>query len=166
MDIHSMRIGKGFDIHRLETGFPFMLGGIRIKHDKGCEAHSDGDVLIHALIDSLLGAVSMGDIGMHFPDDDPRFTNIASVVLLEETLVLIPELQIIHIDMTVFCEKPKLGPYREDIEESLAGMLGIEKEKVNLKFKTMEKTGEIGSGNAVAADAINLLLIKGDASSD
>ncbi len=158
----NIRVGKGFDIHRMAKGLPFLLGGIPIEYDKGCVAHSDGDVLIHAVIDALLGASGRGDIGTLFPDTDPHCKNAPGESLLKETLSFLPSITIINIDTTVFCEKPKIEPYRERIISSLASLLSVESCRINLKAKTMEQTGAIGSGDAVAADAVVLLELKGD----
>ena len=159
MKIQELRIGKGFDIHRFAEGRPLLIGGIEIPFDKGCLAHSDGDVLLHAVIDSLLGAAGHGDIGTHFPDSDPQYKGISSVELFKKILTVIPSFSCINIDMTVFAEKPRLSPFRNDIEQSIADLLSIETERVNFKAKTMETLGEIGSGNAIAAEAVVLMYL-------
>lgn len=159
MDIQALRIGKGFDIHRLGQGRALMIGGIEIPFRKGCLAHSDGDVLLHAVIDSLLGAAGYGDIGTHFPDSDPQYKDISSIELLKKALAVIPSFSCLNIDMTVFAEEPKLSPFRKDIEQSIADLLSIDSERVNFKAKTMETLGEIGSGNAIAAEAVVLIRL-------
>src|SRR5215475_3345073 len=121
------RIGQGYDIHRLLPGKPLMIGGLQIESPVGSEAHSDGDVLLHALIDALLGATGLGDIGDHFPPSDPQYKNISSLVLLEQVLELLKPLNLIlhNCDMTVFLEKPKLYPYKDDIRQKIADCLNL-----------------------------------------
>jgi len=157
--MQALRIGKGFDIHKLTQGPALLVGGIEIPFDKGCLAHSDGDVLLHAVIDSLLGAAGYGDIGTHFPDSDPQYKGISSIELFKKIRAVIPSFSCINIDMTVFAEEPRLSPFRKDIEQSVADLLSIETERVNFKAKTMETLGEIGSGNAIAAEAVVLLYL-------
>ena len=136
-----------------------LIGGIEIPFDKGCLAHSDGDVLLHAVIDSLLGATGSGDIGTHFPDSDPQYKDISSIELLKKTLAVIPSFSCINIDMTVFAEEPKLSPFQKNIEQSIADLLSIDPERVNFKAKTMETLGEIGSGTAIASEAVILISL-------
>jgi len=159
MDHRLLRVGKGFDIHRLKPGLPFVLGGVTIPFEKGMDAHSDGDVLIHAVIDSLCGATGSDDIGTHFPHTDPRYKDVSSRHLLKRILEVIPSFTILNIDTVLYCEEPRLSPYREEIVRSLASILGISEKLLNLKCKTMEKTGPIGKGEAVAAEAVTLLLL-------
>jgi len=154
-----LRIGKGFDIHRFAENIPLRIGGVDIPFDKGCLAHSDGDVLIHAVIDSLLGATGCGDIGTHFPDSNPSYSNASGRDLMCRALGIVPACVCINLDMTVFCEQPKLSPFRKAIEESVADMLSIDPGIVNFKAKTMELLGEIGNGNAIAAEAVMLLCL-------
>jgi 2-C-methyl-D-erythritol 2,4-cyclodiphosphate synthase len=157
----NLRIGRGFDIHRLETGRPLLLGGIRIDHDTGCVAHSDGDVLLHAVIDALLGAAGMGDIGMHFPDTSEEFRGADSRDLFRLAHAKVPGFTLVNLDMTVFCEQPRLSPYRNDIEQSVAELFDIDAYRINFKCKTMERTGAVGAGKAVSADAVILIQLKG-----
>ncbi len=153
------KIGSGFDIHRLVPHRKLVLGGVEIKYDSGLDGHSDADVLIHAVIDGLLGAAGMGDIGKHFPDTDKKYKNINSTILLKKTLQLIlrEDYQIINIDTTVFAEKPKLSSYIKKIRKNLSSLLEIDQKYVNIKAKTMEQMGLIGREEAMAARAIVLL---------
>lgn len=153
------RVGIGYDLHRLAGGRKLMVGGIEVPHDKGSVGHSDGDVLSHAICDALLGAGSLGDIGTHFPDTDPKWKGVSSLLFLEHTRKLLDErrLRITHIDAVVICERPKLGPHFPRMRQALAKSLGIAQEQINLKAKTNEGTGEIGRGEAIAAHAIAAL---------
>ena len=157
-----MRIGFGRDVHRLQEGRRLILGGVVVPFNKGEAAHSDGDVLIHAVIDALLGAAALGDIGSHFPDSDPAYKDIDSGVLLKKTAAVIAEAgyQISNIDSTVILEKPKLRPHIDGIRENLAGLIGIQAERISVKAKTAEKLGPVGSGDAVEAEAAVLLIRK------
>lgn len=153
------RVGIGYDLHRLAEGRKLIVGGIEVPHDKGSVGHSDGDVLSHAICDALLGAASLGDIGTHFPDTDPKWKGVSSLLFLEHTRKLLDErrLQITHIDAVVICERPRLGPHFPGMRQALAKSLGIPQEQINLKAKTNEGTGEIGRGEAIAAHAIAAL---------
>ena len=153
------RSGIGYDLHRLAEGRKLMIGGIEVPFDKGPVGHSDGDVLAHALCDALLGAASLGDIGTHFPDTDPKWKGAASLLFLEHTRKLLDErkLRISHLDAVVICERPKLGPHFPAMRAALAKSLGIAVEQINLKAKTNEGTGEIGRGEAIAAHTIATL---------
>jgi 2-C-methyl-D-erythritol 2,4-cyclodiphosphate synthase len=133
-----------------------MIGGIEVPFEKGSQGHSDGDVLSHALSDALLGAASLGDIGMHFPDTDPKWKGASSLLFLEHIRKLLVDcqLRIVHLDAIVICERPKLGPHFPAMRAALAKSLGITTEQINLKAKTNEGTGEIGRGEAIAAHAI------------
>ena len=152
-----MRIGSGYDIHVLVLGRPLMLGGIRIPSDKGEMAHSDGDVLIHALIDAILGAYAKGDIGSHFPPSDERWKNADSRTLLSMVLdECRPAFS--NIDCTVFLEKPRLREHIDIIRESLSRLLSLDVDRISVKAKTAEKCfGELGSGDAVVA-AVTVLV--------
>lgn len=147
------RTGIGWDSHRLAAGRPFVLGGVTIPHEKGSAAHSDGDVLTHALIDALLGAVGLGDIGMHFPDTDPQFAGADSLDLLREAVRLVAEAgwAPVYADTTVVLERPKLGPHRDEIASTLTGVLGA---PVNVKATTGEGIGFVGREEGVAALAV------------
>lgn len=153
------RCGIGYDLHRLAKGRKLMIGGVEVPFDMGCVGHSDGDVLSHALCDALLGAAGLGDIGAHFPDNDPRWRGVSSLLFLEQTRTLLDQrsLRINHVDATVICERPKLGPHFPAMRAVLAKSLGIAPEQINLKAKTNEGTGEIGRGEAIAAQAIATL---------
>lgn len=153
------RSGIGYDSHRLEAGRKLMIGGVHIPFDKGPVGHSDGDVLAHALCDALLGAASLGDIGTHFPDTDPKWKGANSLMFLEHTRKLLDEkkLRIVHLDAVVICERPKLGPHFPAMRAALAQSLGISLDQINLKAKTNEGLGEIGRGEAIASHTIATL---------
>lgn len=155
----SNRIGIGHDIHRLVEGRKLVLGGIEIPFEKGLLGHSDSDVLSHAICDALLGAAALGDIGMHFPDTDPRWAGASSLDFLKHAVELITERGycIANIDATVLAERPKLRPHIQAIRESLASVLGIDIDQVNVKAKTNEGLGSIGRGEAMAAQAVAIL---------
>lgn len=153
------RCGIGYDLHRLSEGRKLILGSVEIPFEKGPEGHSDGDVLGHAICDALLGAAGLGDIGTHFPDTDPRWKNVSSLVFLKEIsrLLTAKHLAIVHIDAIVVAERPRLGPHFPAMREALARSLALGAEQINLKAKTNEGTGEIGCGEAIAAHAIATL---------
>lgn len=144
-------IGSGYDLHRLVRKHDFILGGIKIDYNKGFLAHSDGDVLFHALIDSLLGALALGDIGGHFPDKSAEYKNIDSSVLLKKTLELVAQnnARIGNIDINVICQAPKLALYILSIRENIAQLTGLALNKVSVKAKTKEKVDAVGKGKAV-----------------
>lgn len=154
-----MRIGIGYDLHRLEKGRKLILGGVTIPHEKGLAGHSDADVLCHAITDALLGAAALGDIGAHFPDTDPRYHNADSVELLRSAygLVQAAGYRIVNLDATLIAERPKLLPHMDAIRERLAEALGIEKSQVSVKAKTNEGTGPEGRQEAISAHAAALL---------
>jgi 2-C-methyl-D-erythritol 2,4-cyclodiphosphate synthase len=154
-----MRIGQGFDIHRLVEGRKLVLGGIEIPFEKGLLGHSDGDVLTHAIIDALLGAAALGDIGMHFPPDDKEHEGAYSINLLTKVADLVQkeDFKIINIDATVLCEKPKLSDAYESMKVKLSAALSLPYHLISVKAKTMEGLGEIGRGEAIAAQAIVLI---------
>ncbi len=154
------RIGTGWDIHRLAEGRNLVLGGVRIDSPKGCVGHSDGDALIHAVIDSLLGAAGLDDIGTLFPDNDSAYKDIDSAVLLEKTVSLVRSkgFSIVNVDTTVILQSPKLGPYKKAIRERMSELLGITFDCFDVKAKTAEHMlGELGTGDAVVCQAICLL---------
>ena len=153
------RCGIGYDLHRLASGRKLMIGGIDVPFDKGSVGHSDGDVLCHALCDALLGAAGLGDIGTLFPDSDPQWKGVSSLLFLEHTRKLLDErsFRINHLDAVVICERPKLGPHFPAMRAVLAKSLGVAQEQINLKAKTNEGMGEIGRGEAIAAHAIATL---------
>jgi 2-C-methyl-D-erythritol 2,4-cyclodiphosphate synthase len=151
--------GIGWDSHRLVAGRALILGGVTIPHDRGLDGHSDADVLTHAVIDALLGAAGLGDIGQHFPDTDERWAGADSIALLRTVVGLVAErgLTVAHVDSTVVMERPKLAPHREAIRASLADALGIALEHVNVKASTGEGMGFVGRGEGVAALAVATL---------
>ena len=151
-----MKVGIGNDIHRLKEGRKLILGGVTIPSDKGEEAFSDGDVLIHAIIDGILGACAAGDIGSLFPDTDEKNRNRSIIELLKETLTL-TKARIINIDTIIELERPKLRPYIDEIREKLASVIGIEKERISVKAKTAEGLGPVGEGLAIKAYAVLLI---------
>lgn len=149
----------GFDIHRLVADRPLVLGGVNIPHSKGLQGHSDADAVLHALCDSLLGAVGEGDIGTYFPDTDPRWKNAESRVFVEKASELVASrgMSVSNVDIVVLAEAPKIGPHREAIRKSVAKMLKVDPERVNVKAKTMEGLGPIGNGEAMASYVVVLL---------
>lgn len=153
------RVGFGYDVHRLQTGIPFRLGGILIPHSKGAEGHSDADVLIHAICDALLGAAALGDIGKHFPDNDDSFKGINSLLLLEKVISLLSNkgYSIGNIDSTVCLQKPKIQPYIEDMRSALSLAMGIDRDRVSVKATTEEGLGFTGSEEGVSAHAVALI---------
>jgi len=150
----------GFDIHRVAEGRPLILGGVKLPWSKGLEGHSDSDAIFHAITDALLGAIGAGDIGLYFPDTDPRWKNATSDIFLVKVLELVERrgFQVENVDVTVLAEEPKLGPYHAEIRRSIARRFKIEPARVNVKAKTMEKLGPIGAGEAIAAYAVVALL--------
>jgi 2-C-methyl-D-erythritol 2,4-cyclodiphosphate synthase len=153
----SARSGIGYDSHRLEAGRRLILGGVEVEGaDRGLAGHSDADALTHAVIDALLGAAGLGDIGQHFPDTDDRWRDADSLELLSQVCVFLEEhgWQVRHIDATVICEAPKLGPHRDEMRRSLAATVGIGAREVNVKFTTNEGMGAIGRGEGIAAMAV------------
>ena len=155
-------MGQGFDIHRLEPDRKLILGGVRIPHETGLSGHSDADVLLHALMNALLGAMGRGDIGTRFPDTDPAFEGVASTRLLGDVLQLMREagFGIVNADVTVIAQRPRLAPHFGAIRDRLAGLLKVPAEVVNLKAGTMEGLGSIGEGRAIAAVAVVLLHLR------
>ena len=155
----KIRIGHGIDFHRLEEGLPFWLGGIAIPSDKGCVAHSDGDALIHAICDSLLGAAGLRDIGFYFPDTSSEYKNIDSKILLKKTHELIKEkgYGIENIDCVVCLEKPKISPHVPEMIKTIATVLSTDRENISIKATTTEKLGFIGREEGIAAFATALI---------
>ena len=153
-----MRIGSGHDTHRLVEGRPLILGGVRIEHPKGLAGHSDADVVLHAVTDALFGATGMGDIGDLFPDTDPQWKDIDSREMLKVAVAAVEyEWNIANLDVTIFAQEPKLGPIKDAIRSSLAELLGVSKDRVNVKAKTGELVGHIGRGEAIGCHAIVLI---------
>ena len=160
---NNFRIGFGYDIHAFTEGNHVILGGVTIPYYKKLKAHSDGDVLLHAVCDALLGAAAMGDIGIHFPDNEERYRNISSMKLLEKTAEKIRTAGFapVNIDVTVIAESPKISPHYETIRKNIAEKCGIETGCVSVKATTNEKIGTIGRGEGIAAMAV-ALLVKGN----
>ncbi len=154
-----MRIGMGYDVHRLVEGRKLIIGGVDIPYEKGLLGHSDADVLLHAIMDALLGAAALGDIGRHFPDTDPAYKGISSIKLLEHVGKLLEEnlFLIENIDATIIAQAPKMRPYIDTMRENIANALGIEAEQVNVKATTEEGLGFTGAGEGISAQAICML---------
>ena len=154
-----MRVGIGYDVHKLVTGRKLILGGVVIPFEKGLLGHSDADVLVHAVCDALLGAAAMGDIGLHFPDTDPKFKDISSIKLLAETNAMVHRegFTIGNIDTIIFAEAPKIGPYRKMMQEKLASTVEVEPSCFNIKATTTEGLGIIGKGDGIGAMCVALL---------
>jgi 2-C-methyl-D-erythritol 2,4-cyclodiphosphate synthase len=160
-----VRIGSGFDVHAFGPGDHVMLGGLRIAHDAGLIAHSDGDVVLHALADALLGAIAGGDIGQHFPDNDPTWRKADSRVLLRQVMGMVADkgYRLVNCDITVLAQAPRIGPHREAMREIIASDLGVEPGAVSIKATTTEGLGFVGRAEGIAAQA-TVLLAQADAS--
>lgn len=154
-----MRVGFGIDVHAFGPGDAVVLGGVRIPHTRGIVAHSDGDVLLHALVDALLGAAALGDIGEHFPDTDPRWRNASSQTFVRTTLELLAarSWRIVNVDLTLLAQLPRLAPWRDQIRHAIAKLLGVPLADVNLKATTTEHLGFIGRNEGLAAMATVLI---------
>jgi 2-C-methyl-D-erythritol 2,4-cyclodiphosphate synthase len=154
------RIGQGYDVHALVPGRKLIIGGIEIAHSHGLLGHSDADVLIHAIIDSILGAAGLGDIGAHFPDNDRQYRDADSGKLLQTAMASVRQAgyTLGNVDVTVIAQAPKLAPYREAIQERLASLMGVERSRVNVKAKTSEKLGFVGRQEGIEAFAVALLI--------
>lgn len=154
-----MRIGHGYDVHRLSEDRELILGGVKIENDLGLLGHSDADVLLHAVCDALLGAAALGDIGKHFPDTDPAYKGISSLVLLENVTKLLYKngFFVLNIDSTIIAEKPKLAPFIDKMRENIAKAVGIEVERVSVKATTEEGLGFTGDKKGIAAHAVCLI---------
>ncbi|MBR6755910.1 MAG: 2-C-methyl-D-erythritol 2,4-cyclodiphosphate synthase [Peptococcaceae bacterium] len=155
-----MRVGFGYDVHRLVEERPLILGGVEIPYEKGLLGHSDADVLVHALMDALLGAAALGDIGQHFPDSDGQYRGISSMLLLEKVMQLLQEkaYQVNNVDVTVVAQRPKLASYIAQMNENLAQAMGVDKNAVNIKATTTEGLGFTGTGEGIAAYAVCTLM--------
>jgi 2-C-methyl-D-erythritol 2,4-cyclodiphosphate synthase len=155
----DLRVGQGWDVHRLAAGRPLILGGVAIPSEFGLDGHSDADILSHALTDALLGALALGDIGMHFPDTDPKWKGADSKVFLRHARELVQARgwRILNVDTTVILQRPKLKDYRDAIRAELAETLAVAADIVSVKFKTAEQMGPVGEGRAAEAQAIVLL---------
>jgi 2-C-methyl-D-erythritol 2,4-cyclodiphosphate synthase len=157
-----MRIGTGYDMHRLEAGRPLILGGVTIPFEKGLMGHSDADALAHAVIDALLGAAALGNIGQHFPDTDPKWKNADSLKLLRQTVTLLrrSHFDIINIDTTIVAQAPKLNPFLDKMRANLAECLDLNLDRVSVKAKTNENVGPEGRGEAISVQAVALIQSK------
>jgi 2-C-methyl-D-erythritol 2,4-cyclodiphosphate synthase len=155
-----IRVGQGWDSHRIVTGKPLILGGIEIPSEFGLEGHSDADVVSHAITDAIIGALAAGDIGMHFPDTDPRWKGAGSLRFLRHACDLAAEAgyQVGNVDSTIILERPKLKDFRLAIRESLAATIGIPVDRVSVKFKTAEKVGPVGEGRSAESQAVVCLV--------
>lgn len=151
-----MRVGTGYDVHRLVEGRKLVLGGVQIPYEKGLLGHSDADVLLHAVMDALLGAAALGDIGKHFPDTDARYKGISSIELLKQVGALLEEecYMVENIDATIIAQRPKLREYIEEMGRNIANTLGIEKKQVNVKATTEEGLGFTGASEGISAQAV------------
>ena len=158
----DIRIGQGYDVHKLVPSRPLVLGGVTVPYEYGLLGHSDADVLLHAVMDALLGAVAAGDIGKHFPDTDPRYSGVSSMKLLSEVLSLVAEkgYAVGNIDATVVAQKPKLSPYIAVMRESIAHAVGLTTDHISVKATTEEGLGFTGNGEGIAAHAVALLVRK------
>ena len=154
------RIGHGFDLHRLEIGYPLIVAGIAFEHDRGCVAHSDGDVVYHALTDALLGALGMDDIGQLFPDDDLKWKDSNSSIFVRESVGKMRDAgyEVGNVDITVILQCPKLSPHKQAARENIAKLLGVEISQVNIKGKTHEKVDALGENRAIACHVVALLV--------
>ncbi len=155
----GVRIGQGFDAHRLVTGRPLMLGGVQVEHDRGLEGHSDGDALLHAVADALLGALGEGDLGRHFPSSDPELAGIASSALVERVMAQVRErgLRVANLDATILAQAPRLAPYQARMRANLAALLQVEESQANVKVTSTDRLGAIGREEGIAAIAVVLL---------
>ncbi|MCK6542772.1 2-C-methyl-D-erythritol 2,4-cyclodiphosphate synthase [bacterium] len=156
----DIRIGQGYDVHRLAEGRKMILGGVEIPADKGPLGHSDADVLLHAICDALLGAIGLGDIGKHFPDTDQAYKNISSLILLEKVYALITErnYRVGNVDATLVLQKPKIAPHVPAMKKNIAAVLHVEEERVSIKATTSEELGFVGAGDGVVAYAVALVF--------
>lgn len=155
----DMRVGSGFDVHAFGPGDGVMLGGVRVPWQRGVIAHSDGDVLLHALTDALLGAAGLGDIGQHFPDSDPRWRGAASAQFVSQAVRLLADAgwRVVNADLTLLAEAPRVNPVRAQVVASVARCLGVDAQQVNLKATTTEKLGFLGRAEGLAAQAVVLI---------
>lgn len=155
----NLRIGNGYDVHALTTGETLWLGGIKLQHEKGTIAHSDGDVLIHAICDAMLGALALGDIGKHFPDTDSGYKNIDSKILLKKCNELIQDkgYKIVNIDSTICAQRPKMNPHIPTMQQCLASLLNIETNQISIKATTTENLGFVGREEGISSYAVVLL---------
>ena len=161
MNLPLIRVGNGYDVHRLVEGRKLILGGVDVPHSMGLDGHSDADVLVHALCDALLGAVGAGDIGKHFPDTDPKWKGISSLHLLKEVMRMCKGFKLANADSVIVAQKPKLAPYISEMKKNIASILGVETDQINIKATTTEKLGFAGREEGISAYAV-ALLVKND----
>lgn len=154
-----MRIGTGYDVHKLEAGRKLILGGVEIPYEKGLLGHSDADVIVHAIMDALLGALALGDIGRHFPDTDPQYEGASSIELLRQVGRLIEEQNYVveNIDSTIIAQRPKLAPYIDSMRQNVADALGLEVSRVSIKATTEERLGFTGREEGISSQAVTIL---------
>ncbi len=159
-----IKVGIGYDIHKLERGRRLIIGGVEIPHEKGLVGHSDGDPLSHAIMDSLLGALSLPDIGELFPDSSPEYRGISSLELLKRVINMVNErgYEVMGIDTVIVAQEPKLSPYKEEMKRKLSEIIGIEPDRIGIKAKTNEGLGEIGRGEGISCYAVSVLRRKND----
>jgi len=157
-----MRIGHGFDLHRLEPGYKLIIGGLDIPHDRGCVAHSDGDVLLHCVTDAVLGALCLEDIGQLFPDNDPKWKGASSDIFMNEAMRLCDEMgyKVSNLDATIIAQRPKLSPHKETIRDNVAELLRCDRRLVNIKAKTHEKVDSLGENRSIGCHCVVLLVRK------
>ena len=155
----NIRIGIGYDVHQLQSGLPFILGGVKLESDKGIVAHSDGDILYHSIADALLGAAALGDIGEFFPDNDPKYKNMDSKVILLDVVSRLKKMSysIVNIDVTIVLERPKLNPFIPKIKSSVSNCLSIDLDQLNIKATTSERMGFVGEEKGVACYSVVLI---------
>ena len=155
----NIRIGIGYDVHQLQSGLPFILGGVKLESDKGIVAHSDGDILYHSIADALLGAAALGDIGEFFPDNNPKYKNMDSKVILLDVVSRLKKMSysIVNIDVTIVLERPKLNPLISKIKSSVSNCLSIELDQLNIKATTSERMGFVGEEKGVACYSVVLI---------
>jgi 2-C-methyl-D-erythritol 2,4-cyclodiphosphate synthase len=163
MLIPELRVGQGYDLHRLEPGRPLMLGGIEVPAERGAVGHSDGDVLLHAIVDALLGAIKAGDIGRRYPDSDMRYAGVSSRVFLKGCAELLRQRgwEVVNLDATVLLQTPKIAPQAAAMEDAIAATLDIDAARVNVKAKTNEGEDAVGAGRAIACQAVALVARDG-----
>tara|TARA_B100000614_G_scaffold252246_1_gene264700 strand:- start:93 stop:575 length:483 start_codon:yes stop_codon:yes gene_type:complete len=155
----NIRIGIGYDVHQLQSGLPFILGGVKLESDKGIVAHSDGDILYHSIADALLGAAALGDIGKFFPDNNPKYKNMDSKVILLDVVSRLKKMSysIVNIDVTIVLERPKLNPFIPKIKSSVSNCLSIDLDQLNIKATTSERMGFVGEEKGVACYSVVLI---------
>ena len=161
MNLPDIRVGNGYDVHRLVEGRKLILGGVDVPHSMGPDGHSDADVLVHALCDALLGAVGAGDIGKHFPDTDPKWKGISSLHLLKEVMRMCKGFKLANADSVIVAQKPKLAPYIPEMKKNIAAILDVEADQINIKATTTERLGFAGREEGISAYAV-ALLVKND----